>query len=89
MLGIKVGIETEIYDFVENRGWKGRGIKGVSSTTFWEFEPQDNGTKMTYALEYDMPIPLIGNWIDNTFMKPQWDNIIGKSLENLKHQMEK
>lgn len=88
MLGMNMGIETEIVDFVENKGWKGKGTKGVSSTTFWEFEPKDKGTRMTYGLEYDMPIPLIGKWLDNTFMKPQWEKIISNSLENLKSKME-
>lgn len=88
MLGMNTRIETEIFDFVENKGWKGKSKKGVSSTTFWEFMSKDNGTIMTYGLDYDMPIPLIGRWLDNTFMKPQWEKIISISLENLKGKIE-
>ena len=86
MMGMTVGFETEIFDFVENEGWKGKVIKGMPHQTFWNFESVDSGTKMTYALEYALDIPLIGKWLDNTFMKPQWEKIISKSLKNLKSQ---
>ena len=87
MMGLSIGVETEIHDFVENKGWKGRATKGMPHQTFWIFESSDEGTKMTYALEYALDIPLIGKWLDNTFMKPQWEKIISKSLENLKSQV--
>ena len=86
MMGLAVGIETEIHDFVENRGWTGVSTKGMPHKTFWKFESIDEGTKMTYALEFDLNIPLIGKWLDNTFLKPQWEKIISKSLEKLKSQ---
>ena len=88
MMGLTVGLETEIHDFVENKGWTGKATKGMPHQTFWNFESVDSGTKMTYALEYDLKIPLIGNWLDNIFIKPQWVKIIGKSLENLRIKME-
>ena len=84
MMGLSVNVETEIFDYIENRGWKGKATKGMPHTTLWIFEPEDNGTKFTYSLEYEINIPLIGNWLDNKFMKPQWERIIGNSLENLK-----
>lgn len=86
MMGLTVGIETEIHDFVENKDWTGVSTKGMPNKTFWKFESIDEGTKMTYALEYALDIPLVGKWLDNTFMKPQWEKIISKSLENLKSQ---
>ncbi len=89
MMGLKVNLETEIHEFVENRGWTGRATKGMPHQTFWKFEPVDLGTKMTYGLEYSIEVPFIGRWLDNTFIKPQWNKIISKSLENLKHVLEK
>lgn len=81
MMGFIVGLETEIHDFVENKGWTGVSTKGMPHQTFWNFESVDSGTKMTYALEYALDIPLIGKWLDNAFIKPQWEKIISKSLE--------
>ena len=71
MMGITVDVETEISDFVENKGWKGKAIKGMPHTTYWEFESTGTGTKFTYALEYELKIPLMGNWLDKAIMKPQ------------------
>lgn len=85
MMGLNVGVETEIFDFVENQGWKGKSIKGMPHTTYWIFESIEGGTKFTYALEYELEIPLVGNWLDKTFMEPQWNKIINNSLENLKN----
>jgi carbon monoxide dehydrogenase subunit G len=84
MMGLSVNIETEIFDYVENKGWKGRATKGMPHTTFWVFETVDGGTKFTYALEYNIYIPLFGKWLDKKFIKPQWERIIGNSLKNLK-----
>ena len=86
MMGLSIGLETEVHNFIENKGWIGKASKGMPHQTFWGFEQVENGTKMTYGLEYELDIPLIGNWLDNKFMKPQWEKIIGKSLENLKRQ---
>jgi len=84
MMGLSVNVETEIFDFVENKGWKGKATKGMPHTTFWRFESVAGGTKFTYALEYNIDIPLIGKWLDKKFIKPQWERIIGNSLKKLK-----
>lgn len=88
MMGLSIGMETEINDFMENEGWTGVSTKGMPHKTFWKFEPVDEGTKMTYGLEYALDIPWIGNWLDKTFMRPQWDKIISNSLKKLKIQFE-
>ena len=41
MMGLSVNIETEIFDYVENKGWKGNATKGMPHTTFWIFESVD------------------------------------------------
>jgi len=87
MMGFTVHVETEIYEYVENKGWKGKATKGMPHTTYWIFESVEDNTRFTYALEYELPIPLIGRWLDKAFMKPQWEKIIETSLENLKRQL--
>jgi uncharacterized membrane protein len=83
MMGLSVGVETEVHNFEENRGWTGIATKGMPHRTHWLFEPVEGGTKFTYTLEYQLPVPLIGSLIDSSFMKPQWDKIIRTSLNNL------
>ncbi len=88
MMGLSIGMGTEINGFVENEGWTGVSTKGMPHKTFWKFEPVAARTKMTYGLEYALDIPWIGNWLDKTFIRPQWDKIISNSLKNLKLQFE-
>ncbi len=83
MMGISVGIETEIDNFVPNSSWDGKATKGMSHQTHWIFAAQGNQTKVTYILEYELPFPLVTSWLDSLFMKPQWKKIINKSFENL------
>ena len=83
MMGLTVQVETEIHDFVVNKGWTGKGTKGTPSQAQWIFETDEAGTKFTYVLEYKLPIPLVSSIFDKYIMKPQWNRIIEKSLQNL------
>lgn len=51
MLGVKIPVETEIYDYAENRGWIGVSTRGVPHRTRWSFEAFVN-------LEY-LPVSII------------------------------
>jgi hypothetical protein len=84
MMGAMLGVETEIHDFMVNHGWTGVSTKGTSARTYWSFESMGDETKFTYALEYQIPLPLLGSLLDSLFMKPQWDKLIAHSLHNLK-----
>lgn len=88
MMGLNVKVETEIQDFVINKGWTGKGTKGIPTQTQWIFEPYDSGTKFTYVLEYKLPIPLLSEVFDIFIMKPQWNKIIEKSLRNLNQKFQ-
>ena len=83
MMGLEVKVETEIYNYIENKGWQGKSTTGMPHQTLWKFESIDKGTKFTYGLEYKVPLPLIGNLIDKYFLLPKWIRIIEKSLQNL------
>ena len=84
MMGVRVRVETEIINFAMNRGWTGVSAKGVNARTYWNFDSMGDETKFAYALEYQMPLPLLGSLIDSLFIKPQWHKIIAHSLHNLK-----
>jgi|WetSurMetagenome_2_1015567.scaffolds.fasta_scaffold208336_2 coenzyme Q-binding protein COQ10 len=82
------GVETEIHDFVPNRGWTGVATRGITARTQWIFEPVEEGTKFTYAMEYDLPVPLLGPLVDSLLTKPQWKKIIEQSMDNLRRHFE-
>jgi len=82
VMGLNMKVETEIHDFVANKGWIGKATKGLPHQTQWIFEKIDEGTKFTYVLEYKLPIPILGPLFDKLIAKPQWIKIIEKSLRN-------
>ncbi len=88
MMGLYVQVETEIHDFVINKGWVGKVTKGMPNQTQWIFEINDEGTKFTYMLEYKLPIPIIGPLLDKFILKPHWIKIIEKSLQNLNQKLQ-
>lgn len=87
--GITLNLETEIHEFVENVGWKGIVIKGPPHRTRWVFEDQGDKTRLTYILEYTLPIPVLGPLLDSLLMRPGWRRRLEKSLQNLKVFFEK
>jgi hypothetical protein len=88
LIGSTSTLETEIHDFVENKGWNGIARKGFPHKTLWQFDKVNENTRFTYGLEYKLPIPLIGTLLDSLFLKPMWDKIIRKSLQNLREKLQ-
>lgn len=86
ILGISIGVETEIRDFVEGRGWRGVGPQG---TTEWKFEAIDEQTRFSYSLEYRLPVPIVGPLIDAWLLRRQWRGLVQRSLANLRRHFEK
>ena len=88
LMGFQADVVTEIADFVENVGWTGIARKGMPHTTYWHFERCGDQTRFTYALEYRVPVSVLGGLIDSIILKPQWRRVIQASLGNLKRRFE-
>jgi len=86
--GLTLNLEAEIYDFVEKVGWRAVGTKGLPHRTQWVFEGRNKGTRLTYILEYSLPIPLVGEILDKMLMRPGWQRRLDTSLGNLKRRFE-
>jgi uncharacterized protein YndB with AHSA1/START domain len=87
--GLALNFETEIHDFVENVGWRGMATKGPPHRTQWVFEALGDTTRLTYILEYSLPVPVLGPLLDSLLMRPGWHRRLEKSLQNLKLRFEK
>jgi uncharacterized membrane protein len=86
--GLTLNLETEIHDFVENAGWRGEVTKGPPHRTQWVFQATGNSTRLTYILEYSLPLPLLGPLLDSLLMRPGWQRMLDNSLHNLKVRFE-
>jgi len=83
LMGLPANVETEIQEFAEDQGWTGVATRGLPHRTHWRFESHGQSTKFTYALEYQLPVPLLGAVLDVALMRRAWRRTIGKSLANL------
>jgi hypothetical protein len=86
--GLTLNIETEVHDFAEKVGWRGVVTKGPPHRTQWVFESIGSGTRLTYILEYSLPIPLLGALLDPLLVRPGWQRRLETSLQNLKRHFE-
>jgi hypothetical protein len=86
--GLALNLETEIHDFVEKVGWRGVVTKGPPHRTQWVFEGKGATTRLTYILEYSLPIPVVGALLDWMLMRPGWRRRLETSLQNLKRRFE-
>ena len=82
VLGIPFRCQTEIHNFVENKGWSGHRVKGVPHKTTWIFEDLEGRTRFTYIAEYALPIPILGPIVCFLFTNRAWRRILEKSLNN-------
>ena len=88
MMGLSVAMETEIRDFVPDKGWNGISTKVMPHKTHCNIEPVKVWTEFTNGQEYKLPIPLIRFLLDAWILKPQLIKIINKSLQNLKLKLD-
>ena len=82
VLGIPYRCQSEIRNFVENKGWSAYRVKGVPHKTTWIFEDLDGRTSFTYIAEYSLPVPVLGPLFCILFANHAWRLILRKSLDN-------
>ena len=79
--------ESEDAECVPNQRLVSKTKGGVVSTQTWMFQPEAGGTKVTFEVEYTVPIPVIGKLAEAIIVKMnehEGDSI----LANLKARME-
>ncbi|OGU84682.1 MAG: hypothetical protein A2W11_07670 [Ignavibacteria bacterium RBG_16_35_7] len=88
VMGMSVTVGTELNEFKENEGWRGKSFKGMEHSTQWIFKKSNGDTEFTYILNYDFPWYFGGKLIDKLFARPEWIRIIENSLQKVKRIME-
>ena len=85
---LKFNLETEIHYFKENVGWQGIVRTGLPHKMQWQFENKASKTNVTYIIEYSPPWFLIGPLLNFFIIKPTWQRMVEKTLNNLKVHLE-
>jgi uncharacterized membrane protein len=87
-LGIETRYETEMFNHIKNKGFSLRSIEGPKVDEQYLFEPIEDGTRVTYTMDYDVPLPIVGGLLDALFFKSLWAQRVQRSLQNLKRLLE-
>ena len=87
MAGIHLEGTTEGDDSVANQRIVSKTKGGVESTQTWMFQPEGDETKVTFEVEYTVPVPVLGKLAEAIIVKmnEQEGEVI---LANLKTRME-
>ena len=87
MAGIHLEGTTENVESIANQRIVSKTKGGVESTQTWMFQPEGDGTKVTFEVEYTVPIPVLGKLAEAIIVKMNEQE--GEAiLANLKTRME-
>ena len=87
MAGIRLEGTSEDVEYVTNQRLVSKTKGGVESTQTWMFQTEAGGTKVTFEVEYTVPIPVLGKLTEAIIVK--MNEREGESLlANLKARME-
>ena len=87
MSGMRFKGTSETTEYVANRRVVNVTKGGIPSVQTWTFEPEPGGTKVTFAAEYTVPIPLLGKMAEALIVKMN-QREADTLLANLKDRME-
>jgi uncharacterized membrane protein len=87
MAGIRLEGTSEGVESVANQRIVSKTKGGVESTQTWIFQPEAGGTKVTFEVEYTVPIPVLGKLAEAIIVKMN-EHEGEVILANLKSRME-
>jgi len=87
MAGIHLEGTTEGVESIANQRIVSKTKGGVESTQTWMFQPEGDETKVTFEVEYTVPIPVLGKLAEAIIVKMN-EHEGEVILANLKTRME-
>ncbi len=87
MAGIRFEGSSEDIEVVPNERVVSKTKGGIESTQTWIFQPEASGTKVTFNVEYTIPIPVLGKLAAAIVAKMN-EHEIELLLANLKARLE-
>jgi uncharacterized membrane protein len=87
MAGIQFEGKSTTLDFEPDRRFVVQTEGGIVSTWSWTFTAQDDGTKLDLAIDYRVPIPVLGKLAEALVLK-QNEREANLAMVNIKARME-
>lgn len=88
MAGLRLKGRSEVIEVVGNERHVTRTTGGAVSTWTSTMTPQGDGTRWTLAVEYAVPIPVLGR-IAETLLAKQNERDLEQAMANVKAKMER
>lgn len=87
MAGMRSEGTSEDAEYVANQRLVSRTKGGADSTQTWMLQPEAGGTKVTFEIQYTVPVPVLGKLAEAIIVKMN-EHEGGLVLANLKPRME-
>ena len=87
MAGMRFEGSSQVTEWVANQREVTKSTKGIASTFTWMYKPENRGTRVTVAVEYTIPVPLLGK-LAEVFIVKQNEHEAEGMLANLKARLE-
>lgn len=87
MGGMTLEGDNETLEFVPNKRVVARSKGGIDSTWTWEYEPEEDGTRLSVHIEYTIPVPVMGKIAENLLLR-QNEKEADLAMANIKTKME-
>ena len=87
MVGLRFEGENTTLEYVPNRRLVEESKGGISSTWTWTFAPEGAGSRLNVAIEYTVPIPVLGKLAEALVVR-QNEREMDLALANIKARME-
>ena len=83
--------DTEVTESSENRVYAFHQTGGflASGTTRFDIEPTQQGSKVTWTAEYELPYSYLGKLVDKLRVRKQFEEAIDESIKGLKSRVER
>ena len=87
MLGIHFDGESTTTELIENERTVVKTKAGIESTWVYTYEPHEGGTKLSFDIDYKVPVPVLGKLAEKLVLKTN-EREAELALENIKTMVE-
>jgi uncharacterized membrane protein len=87
MAGMNLEGESTVLEFVPDKRFVTQSRGGIESTWAWDFAPDNVGTRIDLAVEYTVPVPVLGRLAEALVVR-QNDRELETVLANIKARVE-
>jgi len=87
MAGLRIEGDSEEIEIIPNRKLVSKNDKGIHSTVTWKMEGHGEDTNLTFEVEYEVPVPVLGRLAEKVVVNLN-EHEADAVIANLKTQLE-